>query len=203
MQIFRFVVTGGPCGGKTTALAHVRRYFEEKGIGVVTVPETATELISSGISPWTVGSSFVYQSVQLRLQAEKERIYEYGASLLGRERVLLILDRGMLDNRAYLEPWEFTRAVSEMGLEEEDLPSRYHAVFHLVTAADGAEEFYTVENNRARTETAEEARALDLRLRDAWSAHPRLFVIGNEGGMEGKISSLIEGMESVIKDSAE
>ena len=71
MQIFRFVVTGGPCGGKTTALAHVRRYFEEKGIGVVTVPETATELISSGISPRTVGSSFVYQSVQLRLQAEK------------------------------------------------------------------------------------------------------------------------------------
>ena len=203
MQIFRFVITGGPCGGKTTALAHVRRYFEEKGFGIVTVPETATELISSGISPWTVGSSFVYQSVQLRLQVEKERVYEYGASLLGKDKVLLILDRGMLDNRAYLEPHEFTRAVEEVGLREEDLPSRYHAVFHLVTAADGAEEYYTVANNQARSETAAEARALDERLWDSWRVHPRHFMIDNEGGMEGKISSLIEGMESVIKDSAE
>ena len=201
MKIYRFVVTGGPCGGKTTALAHVRRYFEEKGYGVVTVPETATELISSGISPWTVGSSFVYQSVQLRLQIEKERIYEYGASLLGKERVLLIFDRGMLDNRAYLAPEEFTRAVKEVGLAEESLPTRYHAVFHLVTAADGAEEYYTVSNNKARSETAAEARALDARLLDAWRPHPRLFVIGNGGGMEGKISSLIEGMERVMAEA--
>ena len=201
MQIFRFVITGGPCGGKTTALAHVRRYFEERGFGVVTVPETATELISSGISPRTVGSSFVYQSVQLRLHVEKERVYEFGARLLGKEKVILLFDRGMLDNRAYLEPREFTEAVLDMGLREEELPARYHAVFHLVTAAKGAEEFYTVENNCARTETAEEARALDLRLRDAWRAHPRLFVIGNEGGMEGKISSLIEGMERIMEEA--
>ena len=203
MQIFRFVITGGPCGGKTTALAHVRRYFEEKGFGIVTVPETATELISSGISPWTVGSSFVYQSVQLRLQVEKERVYEFGARLLGKERVILLFDRGMLDNRAYLEPREFTEAVLDMGLREEDLPARYHAVFHLVTAAKGAEKYYTVANNAARHESAAEARALDERLWDSWRVHPRHFMIGNEGGMEGKISSLIEGMESVIKDSAE
>lgn len=201
MQIFRFVVTGGPCGGKTTALSHVRRYFEERGVGVVTVPETATELISSGISPITVGSSFVYQSVQLRLQIEKERIYEYGASLLGRDRVILLFDRGMLDNRAYLEPPEFTRAVEEIGQKEESLPARYHAVFHLVTAADGAEEFYTVANNRARTETAEEARALDRRLRDAWSTHPRQMIIGNEHGMEGKIAALIGGIERVMEEA--
>jgi hypothetical protein len=30
---------------------------------------------------------------------------------------------------------------------------RYEAVIHLVTAADGAEEFYTSENNEARYES--------------------------------------------------
>lgn len=29
---------------------------------------------------------------------------------------------------------------------------RYDAVFHLVTAADGAEEFYSLTNNKARSE---------------------------------------------------
>ena len=33
---------------------------------------------------------------------------------------------------------------------------RYDAVFHLVTAAQGAERFYTLENNQARSETPEQ-----------------------------------------------
>jgi hypothetical protein len=38
-------------------------------------------------------------------------------------------------------------------------------VIHLVTAAIGAEKYYTTENNAARTETKEEARALDIKVR--------------------------------------
>ncbi len=33
---------------------------------------------------------------------------------------------------------------------------RYDAVFHLVTAAQGAERFYTLENNEARSETPQQ-----------------------------------------------
>ena len=36
--------------------------------------------------------------------------------------------------------------------------ARYDAVFHLVTAANGAERFYTLENNQARSETPQQAR---------------------------------------------
>jgi hypothetical protein len=35
---------------------------------------------------------------------------------------------------------------------------RYEAVIHMMTAAEGAEEFYTGENNEARYESLEEAR---------------------------------------------
>lgn len=34
---------------------------------------------------------------------------------------------------------------------------RYDAVVHLVTAADGAENFYTLANNEVRTESIEQA----------------------------------------------
>jgi hypothetical protein len=37
-------------------------------------------------------------------------------------------------------------------------------VLHLVTAASGAEAFYTNANNTARRETADEARDLDSRI---------------------------------------
>jgi len=43
-------------------------------------------------------------------------------------------------------------------------PKRYDLVLHLVTAANGAEAFYTNANNTARRETAEEARDLDSRI---------------------------------------
>ena len=41
---------------------------------------------------------------------------------------------------------------------------RYDLVLHLVTAASGAEAFYTNANNTARRETADEARGLDSRI---------------------------------------
>ena len=37
----------------------------------------------------------------------------------------------------------------------------YDMVVHMVTAADGKEEFYTLENNEARSETVEQAKELD------------------------------------------
>jgi hypothetical protein len=39
---------------------------------------------------------------------------------------------------------------------------RYDIVCHLTTAADGAEEYYTNDNNSVRTETKEEALKMDV-----------------------------------------
>jgi len=50
----------------------------------------------------------------------------------------------------------------------------------MVTSADGAEEFYTGANNEARYETAEEARALDKKLINAWVGHPHFSIIDNK-----------------------
>ena len=34
-RVQKFVLTGGPCGGKTTALARLRQFLEERGFRVV------------------------------------------------------------------------------------------------------------------------------------------------------------------------
>ena len=67
----------------------------------------------------------------------------------------------------------------------------YDAVFHLVTAAKGAQEFYTLANNQARTETAEQAAAMDDKLIAAWTGHPHLRIIDNSTDFEAKMKRLI------------
>ena len=70
---------------------------------------------------------------------------------------------------------------------------RYEAVVHLVTAAIGAERFYTLENNKARMESRPEAIALDGRLARAWVGHNALHVVENgSGSFEEKIRKTVD-----------
>jgi CYTH domain-containing protein len=154
------------------------------------VPETATELITSGVAPWTCGSNVEYQKCQLKLQIEKEKIFEQAARTMHAEKILIVCDRGVLDNKAYMTDAEFAEAIGSVGESEVELRDNYDAVFHLVTAAKGAEEFYTTANNSARTETAEEAAALDDKLISAWTGHPHLRVIDNASDFECKMKKL-------------
>lgn len=56
---------------------------------------------------------------------------------------------------------------------------RYEAVIHLVTAAQGAVDFYTNSNNEARYEGVEDAQNLDQKLINAWVGHPHFSIIQN------------------------
>ena len=155
------------------------------------VPETATELITGGVTPWTCGTNADYQKCQMKLQLEKERIFEQGASTMPVEKVLIVCDRGTLDNKAYMSALDFATVISSLSCNEVELRDSYDAVFHLVTAAKGAEQFYTTANNAARTETVEQAAELDDKLIAAWTGHPHLRIIDNAAGFEEKLKKLI------------
>ena len=191
MPIHKIVVTGGPCGGKTTALSRIQRDLGHLGYTVLIVPETATSLITGGVAPWTCGSNVDYQECQMSLQLEKERVFELAASTMSNDKILIVCDRGELDNKAYMTDDEFVCVLDKLGLNEADLRDSYDAVFHLTTAAKGAEEFYTLENNSARIETPEQARELDDKFIEAWTGHPYLRVIDNRSDFENKMRYLI------------
>lgn len=46
--ITRICLTGGPCAGKTTALASINQVLTQLGFRVLQVPEAATMLMASG-----------------------------------------------------------------------------------------------------------------------------------------------------------
>ena len=142
MTIRKIVITGGPCGGKSSARDYVKRHFEEKGHTVLFVPETATELITGGVAPWTCGKNVDHQKCQMKLQLCKEEVFAYAASTMPKEKILIVCDRGALDNCAYMTEDEFKITLDDIGKTEDELLEGYDAVFHLVTAADGAARFY-------------------------------------------------------------
>ena len=203
MKIHKIVITGGPGAGKTTGLSWIENAFTYLGYTVLFVPETATELISGGVAPWTCGTNLDYQKCQMRLQLEKERLFEQAARTMKAERVLIVCDRGAIDNKAYMTQEEFAQVLADVGRTEVELRDSYDGVFHLVTAAKGAEQFYTLENNKARIETVEQAVAMDEKLLAAWTGHPYLRVIDNSVDFELKLKRLIAEIRSVLGEPAD
>jgi len=191
-KITKIVITGGPCGGKSTGLSKIEEHFSALGYHVIFVSETATEMITGGAAPW-IGKNADFQKALLGLQLHKERAYAKWAGHLDRDKILLVCDRGALDNKAYMTQDDFADVLSDMRTNEIELRDSYDAVFHLVTAANGAEKAYieNKSNNLARTETPEKARELDEKLIAAWTGHPHLRTIDNSTGFEAKIGRLV------------
>ena len=49
-KIWKLVLTGGPCGGKTTGQARLSTFYENMGWKVYRVPEAANLLRSGGVN---------------------------------------------------------------------------------------------------------------------------------------------------------
>lgn len=198
VEITKIVITGGPCGGKSTAMSWVQKAFSQMGYTVLFVPETATELITAGVAPWTCGSNIDFQKCQVALQLEKEKIFEQAASTMDTDKVLIVCDRGVIDNKVYMTDLDFSAIANSLNTNEVALRDSYDAVFHLVTAAKGAEKFYTTANNSARTETVQEAAEMDDKFISAWTGHPHFRVIDNSSDFENKMKRLIAEISAFL-----
>jgi predicted ATPase len=199
-SIHRIVLTGGPCAGKSTALAHVTDYLVAAGFLVYRVPEASTMLLAGGavVVGATTEQILTFQRSILRLTLSLEDAFMAIAHRSGRKCVL-VCDRGAMDGSAYINEESWRRLLEEAGLEEPFLREhRYDAVIHLVTAAVGAEECYGTLTNAVRYETLEEARGVDERLRHAWRGHPNLRVIDNSTDFHGKLHRVLSAVCEVV-----
>jgi len=188
----KIVVTGGPSAGKTTGACKVPGVLELLGWRTILVPEAATETILAGVSPKDMASKF-FQSGIMRNQLAKEELFEYYAKMLENEKVLIICDRGIMDNKAYCDDAAFDYALKKVRLDRVTARDRYDGVFDMVSAADGAEEFYTLDNNPARDESIEKARELDKKIRNAWVGHPHMRIIDNSfPNFDAKVKRLVD-----------
>ena len=195
-SITQIVITGGPCGGKSTSLSILEKCLTAKGYKVITISETATDLFMSGIKN-TELTSCEFEKLVMELQIAKEKIALKAA--LQFPKVVILYDRGIPDCRAYMSDLEYNQALQENDLNEIQALNRYDAVMHLVTAAKGAEQFYTCENNPARKEVDLGSICLiDDKTQQAYIGHPYLRIIDNSTDFQGKINRLCEQVLSLL-----
>lgn len=199
MKCLKIALTGGPCGGKTTSIDTIVEEFGEKGYRVLIVPEAATILINMGIKPFGENriDSVEFQRYVIDLQLKLESYAEKIANSSSKPTIILC-DRGIMDDKAYVEKEEFIELLKEKNLTQFEVMNYYDLVIHLVTAANGKEEFYTLDNNTARSETPEEAREKDRKTLDAWLGHDNLKIIGNSTDFKTKIANVVKEVYSMI-----
>ena len=196
-RVFTVCLTGGPCSGKSSSLAMFVKELTSRGFDVYTVPEVPTLVMNSGFPYPGMDESvtdllfdFELQLFKTQLAFEETVLHmaRMRDSLLRKRPCVIFYDRGLLDMKAYMPPpmWKEIIHRDEMEMGEGDeaedtLRARYDLVVHLVTAADGAERFYTTENNATRTETPEMARENDRRVATAWAGHKNWHRVDNSG----------------------
>ncbi|CAJ1408797.1 unnamed protein product, partial [Effrenium voratum] len=206
-RVHRVVLTGGPCGGKSTVMSDLVQMLSEKNFVVFTMPEIATEMFNwSGGRMWSdfaedgpadneTWAQLQYEMTSLQMHVEDSILMMARQSLTKRRMLpdpprgaVILLDRGVVDNVAYCTEEAWSMVQEKLGTTTARLRDRrYDHVIHLVTAANGAEKFYTLQQaegngtESARHETSEQARAMDVKTQQAWLGVKNHHIVSNEG----------------------
>jgi predicted ATPase len=160
------VVTGGPGAGKTAILESARQSLCTH---VAILPEAAGIVFGGGFPRGTSQSALrAAQRTIFRVQVELQRLMAEE-----QQAALVLCDRGTLDGFAYWPDSAASFWENQQTTEAEEL-ARYAAVIHLETPRP--EHGYN-HDNPLRIESAREARAIDDRIAQAWSRHPRRFTV--------------------------
>lgn len=128
-----------------------------------------------------------FQTALLQTQIALENAF-YTIASSSAKCSFILCDRGSCDGRAYMTKEQWDTMLGQNSWDMVKLrDERYDLVVHLVSAADGAADFYTLENNQARSESIPEALRQDRRTQKAWVGHPHLCIVDNRTGFREKI----------------
>jgi hypothetical protein len=199
-MIPKIVLTGGPSGGKTTALNYLRTRLPELGVVPFFVPELATFLHSCRIDLPQMylnpARGFRFNVEMITSQIKHEDMVEEFAFLAPGYNKVLVCDRGTIDNIAYTpDEWhdDILSQVGTLGY----LKRRYDAIIHMTTLAFG--DGYSLDNP-ARYETPEQAREVDQRIFQMWQKGPEVehLVISHTVSLQAKMERTAQAIASVI-----
>lgn len=199
-KIKKIVLTGGPCAGKTRIIGDLANYLSENGYYVITLAETATQLIKSNMLPCMDEKHvLIFQDIILKMQLMKEEMAgRYAKEILPDEDVVILCDRAIMDNRAYLETEEdFQYLLNVNNLDEEEIINSYDFVIDLISTATAKKEIYQLDG--VRSESIDDAMLLDKKTTLAWINHPKMIVVKPTDKVEEKSVIVVDEVNSYLK----
>lgn len=198
--VFKIVLTGGPCAGKTKSLNSIKEKFENEGKKVFTINETATELKSEGLD-FDDNANLDIQEKIFRRQLENEETAISGAEKNNDSSdIFIICDRGLLDGKAYMGEEDYAKMIEKFGFSEEGLLKRYDLVIYLQSLSVGIPELFENESNICRQSSLGQAQILDEKVKNIWGKHPNFREIPTFEMFEDKFKELISILEKFISN---
>ena len=121
-KVWKIVLTGGPCGGKTTATTRLSAFFESLGWKVYRVPETANVLLSGGVNfeTMTEDAKEKFQENLLKTMMQIEQSF-FDLAESSRKNCLIICDRGAMDASAFLTRNQWMTILERIDVEEDEI----------------------------------------------------------------------------------
>ena len=183
----RIAFTGGPNGGKTTALSVLKETF---GNRIELVPEAATMIFSGGF-PRKDGSPEHVRTAQRIIFYATRQMEDLAMETSTAD--LIVCDRGTVDAAVYW-PEGIDDFFAHMGTTLEAELARYDAVIHLSPPLNA--EFY--QSTRVRTETLEEAAGIDRKILKIWEKHPNRMVLPSMNHFFQKAGIIKDFIETLL-----
>lgn len=200
-MVKKIVLTGGPSSGKTTVIGKIKEKYEAQGYKVIIVDETATYLILKGIKPF--GDDAIdmvdFQELVMKMQLAKEEVLTRACEMYPEDsKILMVFDRGALDNHAYVNDKEFMEVLGRLEKKTniQNLLDSYDIIINLV----GSKEFYTTDNNEARSEDSDKALQLGERTLRSWLGHPKLKIVLPKEKMDDKIREVLNLINELLSE---
>lgn len=175
------VLTGGPGAGKTAILEMIKKMLCEH---VAILPESASIIFGGGF--WRLDSASGRTAAQkaiYHIQRDMEDLV-----LNEKKWALGLCDRGTLDGVAYW-PENEESFWSTLGTSKATEYNRYQAVIHLRSPS---ETHGYNHQNPLRIETAIQAQAIDEKIHQIWSEHPKYREVGSSANFIEKANKAIE-----------
>jgi predicted ATPase len=160
----KVVITGGPCGGKTTIIRLLSKKYQKE---MKTIPEYASFVIKKKV---------IFNEIELQktVYSLYQNIYEKYSNGSYKKHSLLISDRGSLDGAAYYKDYfNLHRTSTEQEYKKYDL------VIFLESISKFSKNIYEEHIDSRRTESFESARDIDNKLYNIWKDHGNFVLIND------------------------
>lgn len=181
MKNTKIVLTGGPCGGKTSSV----RVFAErlsKQYDVLIIEETAASLLKLGYLDEYSITTLDFQDLLFKIQFINEYYGELNSNLL-------LCDRGLFDALAYIDKFEFDEIITRNKLNKHLIKSTYDKALYFRTIAYEYPESFILER---MYETPDIAIARDIKSLQAWKDKLLNFKANNTIGFQNKQNMIFD-----------
>lgn len=215
-KVYKVILTGGPCSGKSSALLKLKKLLSENKNNVVfTVPEMATFVFDMCPDSWrtdknfSIPVQFLINNCNMFFLGIVERLIKfskYSCNFFKYDMKFIILfDRGLLDGEAW---WNedisynttIINTVNTKMFDPKECDPRC-LILHYQTCAIDNPKHYTTENNKHRLETPEQAIECDNKIKEIYRPHKdagKAYIISGKS-LEDKIDKSLELINTYIE----